>query len=244
MELKSRSFKLESAVILLAALVLLATAFLLALYLRTERQNAELSWRSDTLTDPVVPVDSSSSDYPKLMFYKDGVLVVNKKHGLPSDYSPGENEEALASLKNLIAAGRAAGVDLINSWSGFRSYETQALLYSSYVAQDGVALVDTYSARPGFSEHQTGLAFDLKDSTGDLYRIGDSTYDPATDWVALHAHEYGFIVRYFDATQAITGYGGEPWHLRYLGIDLAGAVYNSGLTLEEYLGVPGGGYVD
>jgi D-alanyl-D-alanine carboxypeptidase len=255
---KSRLVKILS-IALIALIVLAVAAYLVITYLQTARETADLASVTEpetVITDeepsteppaepapdnPTAPTDSA---YPKTLFYKDGVLIVNKKHRLPADYSPGENPEAVANLKNLIAAGQAAGLDLIYSWSGFRSYATQASLYNSYAAQDGIVLTDTYSARPGFSEHQTGLAFDLKDHTGNLYRINDQTYNPATDWVALHAHEFGFIVRYFNATQSITGYSGEPWHLRYLGTNLATKVYQSGLTLEEYLGVPGGGYVD
>lgn len=252
MRTKKSGLRVSSTVIAVVAFTLLATAFLLTFYLNTEKQDAELNWqdkelvsRADFGAGPNCPVESRavlSGGYPKSMVYKNGVLVVNKKHCLSADYSPGENPEAVANLKDLITAGRAVGIDLIYSWSGFRSFGTQAELYDSYVRQDGKAMADTYSARPGFSEHQTGLAFDLKDSTGNLYRISDSTYDPATDWVALHAHEYGFIVRYFNATKDATGYMGEPWHLRYLGLDMATAVYKSGLTLEEYLEVPGGGY--
>jgi LAS superfamily LD-carboxypeptidase LdcB len=187
--------------------------------------------------------DGTSNNSTTEPFYNDGILIVNKKHGLPASYAPGENAEAVGQLRSLIAAGQAAGVDLIYSWSGYRSYAAQKSLYDHYVAQDGVAAADTYSARPGFSEHQTGLTFDLKDSTGGLYRAGDQSYSPATDWVAQNAHRFGFIVRYFDAKQAITGYAGEPWHLRYLGVSIATAVFNSGLALEEYLGVDGGGYL-
>jgi D-alanyl-D-alanine carboxypeptidase len=238
--------------VIVAALV---GAFELTIYLKTQNEEANLAFDNQEKlaevdktppAEPEKPTETSKTgEYPKTMFYKDGILVVNKKHRLSADYNPGENPEAVANLRNLIAAGQAAGVNIIYAWSGFRSYNTQVSLYNSYVNQDGVALADTYSARPGFSEHQTGLTFDLKDSTGNLYRIGDASYNPATDWVALHAHEYGFIVRYFDATQAVTGYTGEPWHLRYLGVSTATVMYNSGIkTLEEYLGVPGGDYIN
>jgi D-alanyl-D-alanine carboxypeptidase len=131
---------------------------------------------------------------------------------------------------------------VINSWSGFRSFNTQASLYNQYVAQSGQADADTFSARPGYSEHQSGLAFDLKDSSGDLYRIDDKTYNYATDWVAQNAHRFGFIVRYLDAWQSITGYHGEPWHLRYIGLDNATKVFDQNVPLETYLNVSGGDY--
>jgi D-alanyl-D-alanine carboxypeptidase len=174
-------------------------------------------------------------------FTKDNVIVVNKKHPLPQDYAPGENAEAAAAAHQFVAAAQAAGVDVLqDNWSSYRSYTYQAGLYNNYVNQSGQAAADTYSARPGYSEHQTGLAFDLKDSTGQLYRNGDDSYDSSNDWLAQHCAEYGFILRYKDAWQGITGYVGEPWHFRYLGKDLAQKVTDSGKTLEEYLSVDGG----
>lgn len=176
-------------------------------------------------------------------FFKDGIMIVNKKHPLPEGYNPGENAEAVAQLNSLITTARNSGIDLIFSWSGFRSYSYQANLFNSYVARSGVAEAETYSARPGYSEHQTGLAFDLISSSGNLYRVDDQNYDYNTDWVAQNAHRFGFIIRYRDEWQGITGYLGEPWHLRYLGVDLASHVFASNLPLENYLGVEGGDYI-
>jgi LAS superfamily LD-carboxypeptidase LdcB len=175
-------------------------------------------------------------------YYKDGVLVVNKKHPLPASYAPGENPTAVANLRALISDGQSVGVDLIESWSGYRSYSTQVSLYNSYVARDGRAAADTYSARPGYSEHQSGLAFDLKDHTGNLYRASDASYNPAIDWVYENCARFGFIVRYRADWEGVTGYEAEPWHLRYVGADLAAKVMASGEPLETYLGVTGGDY--
>lgn len=164
------------------------------------------------------------------------VIIANKKHPLASSYAPGENPEALSAFQTLIADMQAQGFAVSNSYSGFRSYETQTWLYQSYVNQDGQAEADTYSARPGYSEHQTGLAFDLLDSAGNL--LEEPT---ATQWLASHAHQYGFVVRYLPGKEASTGYMAEAWHLRYIGQE-ATDIYNSGLTLEEYYGVAGGDY--
>ncbi|HEM3696175.1 TPA: M15 family metallopeptidase [Streptococcus suis] len=164
------------------------------------------------------------------------VIIANKKHPLSADYAPGEDPQALAAFQNLIADMQAKGFDVSNNYSGFRSYETQANLYQSYVDQDGQAAADTYSARPGYSEHQTGLAFDLLDSSGNL--LEEPT---ASQWLAENAHHYGFIVRYLPGKENSTGYMAESWHVRYIGQE-ATDIYNSGLTLEEYFGVPGGGY--
>lgn len=168
-------------------------------------------------------------------------VVVNKKHALSPDYAPGEDPTAQAAVMQVIAAMQQQGFDVSNSYSGFRSYETQAWLYQSYVDRDGQAAADTYSARPGYSEHQTGLAYDLLNSSGALLGTGAGD-QAAVDWLASHAHQYGFIVRYQAGKEGITGYMAEAWHLRYLGVADATAVYNSGQTLEEYLGVAGGGY--
>ena len=164
------------------------------------------------------------------------VVIANKKHPLAKDYAPGENPEALAAFQQLVADMQAKGFDVSNNYSGFRSYETQATLYQSYVNQEGQAAADTYSARPGYSEHQTGLAFDILDSAGNL--LEEPT---ASKWLADNARLYGFIVRYQPGKESSTGYIAESWHVRYIGQE-ATDIYQSGLTLEEYYGVPGGDY--
>lgn len=169
-------------------------------------------------------------------FYVDGIMVVNKKHPLPMNYAYGEDPEASAAIHRLIADMQALGYDISNSYSGYRSYETQNGLYWSYVSSYGQAEADTFSARPGYSEHQTGLAYDLMHTSGALV-----TNQPEADWIAQNAHRYGFIVRYQEGKEDITGYVAEQWHLRYIGDD-AIKVYESGLTLEEYLGIEGGDY--
>ena len=115
--------------------------------------------------------------------------------------------------------------------SGFRSFETQYVIYWRYVRNDGQKAADTYSARPGHSEHQTGLAMDLNSLKS---AFGDT---PEGKWLAAHCHEYGFILRYPQGKQNITGYKYESWHIRYVGTDMSYAIHNSGLTLEEYFGI-------
>ena len=171
-----------------------------------------------------------------------GILVVNKKYSLPAHYAPGENPEAKQAFLRLLNDMRAQNFPVSASYSGFRSYAHQSQLYSSYVARSGQAQADTFSARPGHSEHQTGLAFDILNSRGQLLAGNPNDFDaPAADWLAKNAHNYGFIVRYLKGKENITGYMAEPWHIRYVG-GLAGEIYNSGLTLEEFLDVEGGGY--
>ncbi|GHT82164.1 hypothetical protein FACS1894125_4320 [Actinomycetota bacterium] len=180
-------------------------------------------------------------------FEADGVLVVNKKHPLPATFNPGENLEARQAVDRLVDDANDAGIDLTHIYSSFRSFEYQVNLYNRYVQDEGKVAADTFSARPGYSEHQSGLAFDLMTSDTDynglMYRQDDPTYDYNTDWVAQHCANYGFIIRFRDEWEPTTGYVGEPWHLRYLGIDLAQKVFASGKSLEEYLGVDGGDYM-
>lgn len=163
--------------------------------------------------------------------YINGILIVNKTYPLPSTYAPGcLSSDTDAAFKKMAADAYAEGLTL---WvqSGYRSYDLQKDLYNRYVSRDGQAAADTYSARPGHSEHQSGLAFDLN-------TIDDSfAYTAEGQWVAENCHKYGFIVRYPKGKEHLTGYQYEPWHLRYLGVDTATAVYESGLCLEEYLGI-------
>lgn len=162
--------------------------------------------------------------------YINGILIVNKTYSLPNTYNPGVDATAEAALKQLQQAASSAGYS-IPLLSGFRSYSRQQTLYNNYVARDGQALADTYSARPGYSEHQSGLAFDV----GQL----DNNYGEtaAGKWLAENAHNYGFIIRYLKGKESITGYQYEPWHIRYVGITHATNIYNQGITLEEYLGI-------
>lgn len=188
-------------------------------------------------TEEVTTEEETTTGIPMLTFptpsevtYINGILVVNKTYGLPADYNPGENPEARAAFDRMAAAAREAGLNIYIA-SGFRSYDHQTRTYSRYVYYDGQENADTYSARPGYSEHQTGLAFDMN-SVDDSF-----AGTPEALWVNEHCHEYGFIIRYPKGKEEITGYQYEPWHVRYLGVDTATDVYNSGLTLEEYLGI-------
>ncbi|WP_207871519.1 zinc D-Ala-D-Ala carboxypeptidase [Enterococcus sp. DIV2402] len=168
--------------------------------------------------------------------YVDGILIANKKHSLPANYNPGENSTAGGKFRQLLRAMQQLNMDVSNSYSGFRSYSYQSVLYQNYVRTYGQAAADRFSARPGYSEHQTGLAFDLIHNNGSLLEKSREA-----NWLAANAHQYGFIIRYKAGKEAITGYQYEPWHVRYIGSQ-ASAIYRSNKTLEEYLGIPGGGY--
>ena len=180
----------------------------------------------------------NKGDYYSIQGKYDEIVIANKHYPLSKDYNPGENPTAKAELLKLIAAMQQAGFPISDHYSGFRSYETQTQLYQDYVNKDGKAEADRYSARPGYSEHQTGLAFDLIGTDGDLV-----TEEKAAQWLLDHAADYGFVVRYLKGKEKETGYMAEEWHLRYVGKE-AKDIAASGLSLEEYYGFEGGDYVD
>lgn len=164
-----------------------------------------------------------------------GILMASKQYPLPADYAPGESEEARAAFEEMAAAARVDGFELV-AFSTFRSFERQQELYKRYVKNDGQEAADRYSARPGYSEHQTGLAFDIGEQNSEEHFARESFGETeAGKWVASNAHEFGFIMRYPNGKEKITGYMYEPWHFRYLGKELAKELNESGLTVEEYI---------
>ena len=180
----------------------------------------------------------NKGDYYSIQGKYDEIIVANKHYPLSKNYNPGENPTAKAELVKLIKAMQEAGFPISDQYSGFRSYETQTNLYQDYVNKDGKAAADRYSARPGYSEHQTGLAFDVIGTNGDLV-----TEEKAAQWLLDHAADYGFVVRYLKGKEKETGYMAEEWHLRYVGKE-AKEIAESGLSLEEYYGFEGGDYVN
>lgn len=170
--------------------------------------------------------------------YIDGILIANKSYSLPSSYNPGGlTSETSDAFQELSEGAANCGLNIYIS-SGFRSYEYQEQIYNNYVDIYGQETADTFSARPGHSEHQTGLAIDVNEIS-DAF-IGT----PEAIWLEEHCHEYGFIIRYPKGKQDITGYKYEPWHIRYVGKEFAAALKKSAdeacdptLTLEEYLNI-------
>ena len=164
--------------------------------------------------------------------YIDGILIVNKKYSIPRSYDPeGLTEETQAAFNELVNAAAAEAGFSLYSLSDYRSYDEQQALYNDYVYTYGQAGADAICSIPGHSEHQTGLAFDIN--------YASSWFDNTAEakWIANNCWKYGFIIRYPKGKQNITGYKYESWHVRYLGKDLAKKVYDSGLCLEEYLGI-------
>lgn len=162
--------------------------------------------------------------------YIDGILIANKTYKLPKSYNPGTNVKAYKAFKKMQSEAYKDGINLYIA-SGFRSYSYQKKLYNSYKARDGKKKADTYSARAGHSEHQTGLAFDINNPSSSF----DNTKE--AKWLAENCTKYGFIIRYEKSKENITGYKYESWHIRYLGKGLAKKVTESGKCLEEYFNI-------
>lgn len=166
--------------------------------------------------------------------YIDGVLIVNKTYPITQEYplhcfAP----EAEAAYQQMKQAAAAEGIRLIERTS-YRSFMQQTIIYNNYVKEHGQEAADRFSARPGYSEHHTGLAIDLNSLET---AFGET---PEGIWLATHCAEYGFIIRYPKDSEEITGYIYEPWHVRYVGIELAQKLYlgdGDFLTLEEYFGI-------
>ena len=162
--------------------------------------------------------------------YIDGILIANKTYSLPENYGSGLNDEALEAFQTMSDDASADGINLYIV-SGYRSYWLQDSIYNNFCAQRGVSEADRVSARPGHSEHQTGLAMDINST---LFSFADT---PEAKWLADNCWKYGFVIRYPQNKEDITGYAYEAWHIRYLGKEIAKELYESGLTLEEYLGI-------
>lgn len=172
--------------------------------------------------------------------------VVNKRRPIdPPTYAPSDlvsvgsqqmRQEAAKAFVEMQAAAKAAGLSLL-PLSGYRSYATQDAVYKKEVANYGQAVADTESAKPGTSEHQTGLALDVGGGGCGIEDCFGKTAEGK--WVAANAHLYGFIIRYIEGKQNITGYRAEPWHIRYIGKDLSQEMNKTGVsTLEEFFGLP------
>lgn len=176
----------------------------------------------------------------------DLAVLVNKYHKLSNDYVPSDLEkinskyqwlgrsnelrkDAREAFEKMCEAATKDNI-YIYAGSGYRSYQTQLYLYNTYVKRDGFKAAETYSARASYSEHQTGLAMDIANKSGFI-----SKNDKEYDWLVKNSYKYGFILRYPEGKENITGYMYEEWHYRYLGTTLAKEVYDSGLTYDEYL---------
>lgn len=198
---------------------------------------------------PSQPLEQNGTANVKL----DTLILVNKQIALPAGYKPtdlvtanidfidtasGERrmlrKEAAQAIEKLMAGAKAAGIDLKGT-SAFRSYDYQVQLFNAYVAKDGKEQAMKYSAPPGHSEHQTGLAIDVSSASVGYQLTQSLEQTKEGKWLADNAHTYGFIVRYQRAYEAETGYMFEPWHLRYIGVEHATNVHKTNVPFERYL---------
>ncbi|HAZ18750.1 MAG TPA: hypothetical protein DCY75_01080, partial [Clostridiales bacterium] len=181
------------------------------------------------------------------------LFLVNKYHYLTADFVPAGlvtiakdcttrnlslSEEAARAFEDLCRAAKKAGYPILGM-SAYRSYAYQQNLYNSYLAVDDQATVDTYSARPGHSEHQTGLAIDVQDNTLPYNQFSET---PSFQWALDNLHTYGFIIHYTPDKKFETGFMSEPWHFRYVGKEVATYLYTHNknhpddtLSLDEYI---------
>lgn len=182
-------------------------------------------------------------------------VIVNPNYKLPDNYEPDDlvypevrfifnekiekrmlREEAAKALESMFEAAEVDGIYLAGV-SGYRSHSTQTALFNRYVERDGYDVAKTYSAEPGTSEHETGLAIDVTSSDGKCAAQDCFGGTVEAIWLENNAQAYGFIIRYPKGKEDITGYKYEPWHIRYVGVELAQQLHEQGLTLEEYYDV-------
>ncbi|MCI8647952.1 MAG: M15 family metallopeptidase [Firmicutes bacterium] len=181
------------------------------------------------------------------------LILVNKTHGIGKTHKPKDLKAAKPAAsdrpeeyqKLRKAAARAfyrlsKGAKkkdcVIKLTTGFRPYDYQKTLYKQYIQADGKKRAEQYSAKPGYSEHQSGLSADVSSPSVDYELTRSYGKTKEGKWLAKNAHKYGFIIRYPKGREDITGYEYEPWHIRYVGTDAAKEIYEQGITLEEYLG--------
>jgi D-alanyl-D-alanine carboxypeptidase len=173
-------------------------------------------------------------------------VVVDKARPLaPLDYAPADlvpvgghqlRAEAALAMSDMLAAAAAEGLT-ITVQSAYRSYDYQVGVFSNQVSRFGQTRAEIQVARPGFSEHQTGLGADVGGGGCDIESCFATTAEG--QWVAAHGREYGYVIRYPDGKQDVTGFKYEPWHVRYVGVALASEMHRTGVpTLEEFFGLP------
>lgn len=167
------------------------------------------------------------------IYYINDILITNKTYNLPNTYAPGGLLNVFSANFNQMKNDAAKEGIILNIISGYRSYYDQAYIYNNYVTTDGQANADTYSARAGHSEHQTGLAADINSLNQNFINSKEGK------WLNNNCYKYGFIIRYPKGKESITGYMYEPWHIRYVGTSLSKELYNNGnwISLEEYFGI-------
>lgn len=197
-------------------------------------EGVQLDLEEDILNPESLAVLVNKSYYLTAEDAPTDLVLVEVKTVLESVEIRQMRQVAADALKDMFDAAEADGI-ILHARSGYRSYQTQTQLFNNYVENNGEEAANRYSARPGQSEHQTGLSMDVTSESAN-YQLTEAFGETEEGiWVKENADQFGFIIRYPEGKEDITGYIFEPWHLRYLGEDLAKDVYESGLTYEEYL---------
>lgn len=208
--------------------------FTLKVKKKATKKTTTTTSQTQTYKDTTFTTSKGFSGYTKNgLTYINGILIANKTYSLPSTYQPGGITTATKNAFNeMQAAAKLDNINLVIK-SGYRSYKTQKNTYNYYVKRDGTKKADTYSARPGHSEHQTGMAIDLNIVNDTFHNTKEAK------WLSNNCYKYGFILRYPSGKTNETGYKYESWHFRYVGVDLATKLYNNGnwITLESYFGI-------
>ena len=209
----------------------------------SEPENSQPSSQTPGIPTPVRTLSSDNGDR---------LILANKQYALSSTFVPTDlvavdgslstnqgiyfKREAYDAYLNMLNDAKAQGIDFCIC-STYRSYTTQSAIYNNYVANYGLEYANKISAYPGRSEHQTGWAVDITSKSMNYGLSQNFINYPEGQWINANCAEYGFIIRYLQGKEDITGYMYEPWHLRYVGVDVAKEIMAKGITLEEYLGV-------
>ncbi|WP_455543670.1 M15 family metallopeptidase [Intestinibacter sp.] len=227
--------KIELSVkLLIISIVLLFSVFAATSYINIKYRKSSIS------TQTSQKINKKSETIIKNIngaYNVSGTIIVNKKYGLDENYTYKNNQklfnEATKAFNNMKKDAEKDGMSL-NIISRYRSYDVQNWIYEKYKQQ--YSNIDTFSAKPGYSEHQTGLAFDLsekpKTSVRDAFEFTEEY-----KWLRKNAYKYGFILRYPKGKSNITGYKFEPWHYRYVGENISYSLKDGDITLEEYLNI-------
>ena len=252
---------MKKAISIIAAFIVLGFIIYHAFPNQSHASNTPLEeeyyYNEITYVEEVIMIDPSAAyNYSKTIDTTPDSLtvLVNKDFSLPKDYVPADlvipdipfsftnysekkmmRMEAASALEKLFHAASEAGLKLYGV-SGYRSYQRQLTIYNKNLAENGYERTSQYSAMAGYSEHQSGLAIDV--STISINNRLDVTFSgtPEGRWLAENCWKYGYIIRYPEGKSHITGYAYEPWHIRYVGVDLATKLTEDNLTLEEYYG--------
>lgn len=249
---KKLKTKFLSVPTLLKFLLLVSVClFCVALYVNSHPELLKKSTPTPEPTTAASTVEPTASALPAHLTDPNSVTVlVDKNHSLSRDFVPANlaspylqstadviqiRQDVGDAAKSMISAAEAAGIKLYVT-AGYRSYDEQQTLYEDRVSKLGEKEASDTTAKAGYSENQTGLALDFTDTATGTSSV-DFANTPAGKWLYENAHTYGFILRYPDKKQDITGYSYMPWHYRYVGTDVSSAMYEQGgtdLTFEEF----------